>query len=187
MDALRDWGHARDFVEAQWMILQQDSPEDFVIATGAQYSVRQFVEQAVRHLGISIGWEGSGIEEIGRVTANEDGVGPKPGDVIVSIDPRYFRPTEVETLLGDPSKAKQKLGWVPEITFEQMVKEMIKSDLEDAKKDRQARVDTMSHEFMRQQGILNEHMRRLQNDKHELKTQVENMAQRIRDDQQRAA
>jgi len=135
IDSKRDWGHARDFVEAQWMILQQDSPEDFVIATGAQYSVRQFVEQAVKHLGISIGWEGSGIEEIGRVTANKDDFGPKPGDVIVRIDPRYFRPTEVETLLGDASKAKNKLGWEPKIGFDQLVEEMVVEDLAIAQRD----------------------------------------------------
>ncbi len=135
IDSKRDWGHARDFVEAQWMILQQDSPDDFVIATGEQYSVRDFVEQAVKTLGIKIGWEGSGIEEIGRVIENSDDSGPQAGDIIVRIDARYFRPTEVETLLGDASKAKDILGWQPRISFAQLVEEMIKEDLDIAQRD----------------------------------------------------
>ena len=135
IDSKRDWGHARDFVEAQWMILQQDSPDDYVIATGEQYSVRQFVEQAVKHLGIRISWEGRGLDEVGRVAENRDDKGPKAGDVIVRIDPRYFRPTEVETLLGDASRARRKLGWKPVISFAQLVKEMIDEDLAIAQRD----------------------------------------------------
>jgi GDPmannose 4,6-dehydratase len=135
IDSKRDWGHARDFVEAQWMILQQDSPDDFVIATGEQYSVRDFIEHAVENLGIRIGWEGSGIDEIGRVIENNDNSGPQVGDIIVRIDARYFRPTEVETLLGDASKAKEILGWQPRIGFGQLVEEMIKEDLEIAQRD----------------------------------------------------
>jgi GDPmannose 4,6-dehydratase len=135
IDAKRDWGHARDFVEAQWLILQQDTPDDYVIATGAQYSVREFVEQAIGHLGISIAWEGEGVDEIGRVTENSAATGPRSGDVIVRIDPRYFRPTEVATLLGDASKARKKLGWKPRTSFAQLVEEMITEDLEDARRD----------------------------------------------------
>jgi GDPmannose 4,6-dehydratase len=135
IDSKRDWGHARDFVEAQWMILQQDAPDDYVIATGAQYSVRQFIEEAVKNLGISLEWEGEGIEEIGRVTENRDETGPRPGDIIVRIDPRYFRPTEVETLLGDASKAYKKLGWKPRISFAQLVEEMVTEDLAIAQRD----------------------------------------------------
>jgi GDPmannose 4,6-dehydratase len=135
IDSKRDWGHAQDFVEAQWMILQQDSPDDYVIATGEQYSVRDFIEHAVENLGIKIGWEGSGIEEIGRVIENNDDSGPQAGDVIVRIDARYFRPTEVETLLGDASKARKILGWQPRISFGQLVEEMIKEDLEIAQRD----------------------------------------------------
>ena len=135
IDAKRDWGHARDFVEAQWLILQQDTPDDYVIATGAQYSVREFVEQAVKHLGISIAWEGEGVDEIGRVVENSAATGPRSGDVIVRIDPRYFRPTEVATLLGDASKARKKLGWKPRTSFAQLVEEMITEDLADAQRD----------------------------------------------------
>ena len=135
IDSKRDWGHARDFVEAQWLILQQDSPDDYVIATGEQYSVRQFVEQAVKHLGISLIWEGSGIEEIARVVENNGDSGPAVGDIIVRIDPRYFRPTEVETLLGDASKAKKELGWEPKISFDQLVQEMVTEDLSIAQRD----------------------------------------------------
>ncbi len=123
IDALRDWGHAKDYVRMQWMMLQQDQPEDFVIATGVQYSVRQFIEWTAAELGMHITWQGEGVDEVGY--ANN-----KP---IVRIDPRYFRPTEVETLLGDPSKAKQKLGWVPEITAQQMCQEMVAYDLQQAK------------------------------------------------------
>ncbi len=135
IDSKRDWGHAQDFVEAQWMILQQDSPDDFVIATGEQYSVRDFIEQAVENLGIKIGWEGSGIEEIGRVIENHDDSGPQAGDIVVRIDARYFRPTEVETLLGDASKAKEILGWQPRISFAQLVEEMIREDMDIAQRD----------------------------------------------------
>ena len=135
IDSKRDWGHARDFVEAQWMILQQDSPDDYVIATGEQYSVRQFIEQAVKHLGISISWEGKGIDEIGRVVENSDDSGPQAGDIIVRIDSRYFRPTEVETLLGDASKARKKLGWKPKISFAELVEEMVSEDLAIAQRD----------------------------------------------------
>ena len=136
MSALRDWGHARDYVEMQWLMLQQDRPEDYVIATGVQYSVRQFVERAASELGITIQFEGEGEKEIGIVAAvSGKKAKVKPGDVIVKVDPRYYRPTEVETLLGDPSKAKQKLGWVPTTPFEQLVKEMIEADYESARKD----------------------------------------------------
>ena len=123
IDALRDWGHAKDYVRMQWLMLQQDKPEDFVIATGVQYSVRQFIEMTANVLGMAIRWEGSGVSEVGYW--NEQAV--------IKIDPRYFRPTEVETLLGDPSKAKQKLGWVPEITLGEMVREMVAADLAQAK------------------------------------------------------
>ncbi len=135
IDSKRDWGHARDFVEAQWKILQQDSPDDYVIATGEQHSVRQFVEEAVKHLGFSITWEGQGLDEIGRVAENRNDTGPKAGDIIVRIDPRYFRPTEVETLLGDASKAREKLDWEPVISFTQLVEEMISEDLAIAQRD----------------------------------------------------
>jgi GDPmannose 4,6-dehydratase len=135
IDSKRDWGHARDFVEAQWMILQQDSPDDYVIATGEQYSVRQFIEQAVKHLGIAIEWKGKGTDEVGRVVENNDESGPQPGDIIVRIDPRYFRPTEVETLLGDASRARKKLGWKPAISFAQLVEEMVTEDLAIAQRD----------------------------------------------------
>ena len=136
MSALRDWGHARDYVEMQWLMLQQDKAEDFVIATGVQYSVRQFVERAAAELGIEVAFEGEGENEFGyvkSVSGNKAKV--KVGDVIVKVDPRYYRPTEVETLLGDPSKAKQKLGWTPQTSFEQLVKEMIESDYTAARKD----------------------------------------------------
>jgi GDPmannose 4,6-dehydratase len=135
MDALRDWGHAKDYVRMQWMMLQQDQPEDFVIATGVQYSVREFITKSAAQLGVELKFEGQGVEERAIVTciSGDNAPGLKVGDVIVKIDPHYFRPTEVETLLGDPSKAKQKLGWVPEITLDQMVKEMVAYDLEQAK------------------------------------------------------
>jgi GDPmannose 4,6-dehydratase len=136
MDALRDWGHAKDYVRMQWMMLQQDQPEDFVIATGVQYSVREFITKSAAQLGVELKFEGQGVEERAIVTGiiGDNAPGLKVGDVIVKIDPHYFRPTEVETLLGDPSKAKQKLGWVPEITLDQMVKEMVAYDLEQAKR-----------------------------------------------------
>ncbi|MEO0971974.1 MAG: GDP-mannose 4,6-dehydratase [Pseudomonadota bacterium] len=127
LDAKRDWGHARDYVEMQWLMLQQEQAEDFVIATGEQYSVREFVERAAQHLDMSIAWQGEGIDEQGVDTAN--------GKVIVRVDPRYFRPTEVETLLGDPTKARERLGWVPRCSFDDLVREMVHSDLERAQRD----------------------------------------------------
>lgn len=135
MDALRDWGHAKDYVRMQWMMLQQDSPEDFVIATGKQISVREFVRMSAKEAGISLEFSGEGVNEIATVTAVNSKLAPKVkvGDVIVKVDPRYFRPAEVETLLGDPSKAKSKLGWVPEITVEEMCAEMVAHDLGKAK------------------------------------------------------
>jgi len=135
LDALRDWGHAKDYVRMQWMMLQQDQPEDFVIATGVQYSVRHFIQWGADELGITLRFAGEGVNETATVEAIAGDKAPslKVGDVVVKIDPRYFRPTEVETLLGDPSKAKQKLGWVPEITAQEMCKEMVASDLAQAK------------------------------------------------------
>ena len=124
IDALRDWGHAKDYVRMQWLMLQQDKPEDVVIAPGVQYSVRQFIEKTAAALGMQIRWEGQGVTEVGYWDQK----------AIVRIDPRYFRPTEVETLLGDPTKAKEKLGWVPEISLDQMVTEMVQTDLAEAKK-----------------------------------------------------
>ena len=126
LDAKRDWGHAKDYVEMQWLMLQQDQPEDFVIATGVQYSVRDFVNAAAKEVGREIRWEGSGVDEKGYDRA---------GKCIVTVDPRYFRPTEVETLLGDPSKAKQKLGWTPKISFDELVTEMVREDLKSAERD----------------------------------------------------
>lgn len=126
LDAKRDWGHAKDYVEMQWLMLQQDNPEDFVIATGVQYSVRDFVNAAAEELEIQIRWEGSGVDEKGY---------DSNGKVIVAVDPRYFRPTEVETLLGDPSKAQNKLGWKPKITFDELVTEMVREDLKSAERD----------------------------------------------------
>jgi len=136
IDSLRDWGHAKDYVRMQWMMLQQDHPEDFVIATGVQYSVRQFISWSAEHLGVKLRFEGQGVDEVGIVEAIEGDKAPalKVGDVIVRIDPRYFRPAEVETLLGDPSKAKAKLGWTPEITVQEMCAEMVAHDLEAAKR-----------------------------------------------------
>ncbi len=127
LDAKRDWGHARDYVEAQWLMLQQEQPEDFVIATGVQYSVRQFVDLAAAELGIAISWEGQGVDE--------KGFDAETGHCIVAVDSRYFRPTEVETLLGDPSKAKEKLGWVPKTSFAELVREMASEDLKAAQCD----------------------------------------------------
>jgi GDPmannose 4,6-dehydratase len=136
MDALRDWGHAKDYVRMQWMMLQQDQPEDFVIATGVQYSVRQFIDWSARELGITLRFEGEGENEIAVVEKIEGDDAPalKAGDVIVRVDPRYFRPAEVETLLGDPTNAKQKLGWTPEITVQEMCSEMVAEDLKVAKR-----------------------------------------------------
>lgn len=135
MDALRDWGHAKDYVRMQWMMLQQDTPEDFVIATGKQISVREFVTLSAKELGITLEFSGEGVEEIATVSAIEgdNAHALSEGDIIVRVDPRYFRPAEVETLLGDPTKAKQKLGWVPEITVEEMCAEMVQNDLAKAK------------------------------------------------------
>jgi GDPmannose 4,6-dehydratase len=127
MNALRDWGHARDYVEMQWLMLQQDEPEDYVIATGEQHSVREFVELAAKEMGIAIRWEGTGVDEKGYDVATNK--------CIVAVDPRYFRPAEVETLLGDPSKAKAKLGWVPTTTFSELVEEMAREDLREAERD----------------------------------------------------
>jgi GDPmannose 4,6-dehydratase len=135
MDALRDWGHAKDYVRMQWMMLQQEHPEDFVIATGVQYSVREFIAKCAAQLGVTLKFEGQGIDERAVVSGINGDNAPalKLGDVIVKVDPHYFRPTEVETLLGDPAKAKAKLGWVPEITLDEMVEEMVAHDLEQAK------------------------------------------------------
>ena len=141
LNAKRDWGHARDYVEMQWLMLQQDKPGDYVIASGKQHSVREFVEQAAGELGISLRWEGEGIHETGKVSGfemkgeNEKIKGPREGEVIVRVDPRYFRPTEVQSLLGDASKAKRELGWEPKISFTELVKEMVLADLEVAKRD----------------------------------------------------
>jgi len=136
MDALRDWGHARDYVEMQWLMLQQSQARDFVIATGKQYSVRQFVEMSATELGISLEWQGSGTEEKGIVSdvESERCPGIKKGDVIVAVDPEYYRPAEVETLLGDPSLAKEKLGWEPRTTINDMITEMVDYDLDQAKR-----------------------------------------------------
>ena len=129
MDAKRDWGHARDYVEMQWLMLQQETPEDFVIASGVQYSVRDFVNAAAKELGMTIRWEGSGVDEKGYWVKDDVEV------MIVAVDPRYFRPTEVETLLGDPSNAKTKLGWEPKTTFDELMAEMVQEDLKIAKRD----------------------------------------------------
>ena len=129
LDARRDWGHARDYVEAQWLMLQQDAPEDFVIATGKQYSVREFVEAACREIGFDLTWQGKGKAE--------QGIDNVSGKSIVRVDTRYFRPAEVDSLLGDASKARQKLGWSPKITFTDLVTEMVQRDLEDANKEAQ--------------------------------------------------
>jgi GDPmannose 4,6-dehydratase len=145
MNALRDWGHAKDYVRMQWMMLQQDQPEDFVIATGVQYSVRQFIEWSAKELGITLRFEGQGVDEVAAIEAIEGDNVPalKRGDVIVRVDPRYFRPAEVETLLGDPSKAKEKLGWTPEITTQEMCAEMVAEDLKTAKR----------HALLKQHGL----------------------------------
>jgi len=127
LNARRDWGHAKDYVEAQWLILQQPEPDDYVIASGEQHSVREFVEMAFKEVDIEIRWEGKGVDE--------KGIDSKSGKVLVEVDPSYFRPTEVESLLGDPTKAKKKLGWKPKISFSDMVAEMIREDIQEAKKD----------------------------------------------------
>jgi GDPmannose 4,6-dehydratase len=136
LDALRDWGHARDYVEMQWLMLQQDKPEDYVIATGRQYSVRYFVELAARELGLEIAWQGEGVHERGVVASvtGDKAPGVVIGQPIVAVDPQYFRPTEVETLLGDPGKARTRLGWEPRTSFEAMVQEMVASDLDKARR-----------------------------------------------------
>jgi GDPmannose 4,6-dehydratase len=135
IDALRDWGHAKDYVRMQWLMLQQDKPDDFVIATGVQFTVREFIVRSAKQLGITLRFEGASENEKAIVASIDGDKAPalKVGDVIVQIDPRYYRPTEVETLLGDPSKAKEKLGWVPEITLDQMIVEMVANDLDQAK------------------------------------------------------
>jgi GDPmannose 4,6-dehydratase len=128
LDARRDWGHARDYVKMQWLMLQQDEPEDYVIASGEHYSVREFIEAAARQLGLKLGWTGRGIDE--------KGINEETGQIIIAVDSRYFRPTEVDDLLGDASKARQKLGWKPRISFKQLVAEMVEADLKEAQKDR---------------------------------------------------
>ncbi len=149
LSALRDWGHARDYVEMQWLMLQQDHAEDFVIATGVQYSVRQFVDFAALELGLTLAWHGVGLAEQGVVAAvTGNRAKCKVGDVIVKVDPSYFRPTEVETLLGDPSKAKEKLGWTPTTTLQELVQEMVQADFSSAQRDalvRQAGFQTYDH------------------------------------------
>jgi GDPmannose 4,6-dehydratase len=144
LDSLRDWGHAKDYVRMQWMMLQQEVAKDYVIATGVQYSVRQFIDMAAKELGITLAFEGEGVNEKAVVQAVEGGKAPavKVGDVIVAVDPRYFRPAEVDTLLGNPSKAKVDLGWVPHITLQEMVREMVDGDLYDAQR----------HAFLRTHG-----------------------------------
>jgi len=136
IDSLRDWGHAKDYVKMQWLMLQQDKPEDFVIATGVQYTVRQFITWSAEELGITLKFEGDGVDETATVVSVQGDKAPavKPGDVLLRIDPRYFRPSEVETLLGDPTKAKEKLGWVPEITVQEMCAEMVAEDLKTAQR-----------------------------------------------------
>ena len=138
MNSLRDWGHAKDYVEMQWLMLQQEKPEDFVIATGVQYSVRDFVNAAAKELGMQIRWEGEGVDEKGYWVnrhSRESGNLAKNETGIVAVDPRYFRPTEVETLLGDASKARNKLGWTPKISFDELVAEMVREDLKGAERD----------------------------------------------------
>ena len=127
LNAKRDWGHAKDYVRGMWMMLQQEKPDDFVLATGKEYSIRDFCEMAFREIGIGIEWEGEGLDEVGKDKEN--------GTVLISVDPKFFRPTEVDYLLGDPSKALKILGWKPEITIDEMVKEMVLSDLALMKKD----------------------------------------------------
>ncbi|MGR3803839.1 GDP-mannose 4,6-dehydratase [Marinibacterium profundimaris] len=145
IDSLRDWGHAKDYVRMQWMMLQQDAPEDFVIATGQQYSVREFITWSARELGIELLFSGTGVDEIATVSrvTGDKATSVKPGDVIMRIDPRYFRPAEVDTLLGDPAKAKAKLGWVPEITTQEMCAEMVEADLKVARR----------HALLREHGL----------------------------------
>ncbi|MEM9581764.1 MAG: GDP-mannose 4,6-dehydratase [Pseudomonadota bacterium] len=134
IDALRDWGHAKDYVEMQWLMLQQDAPEDFVIATGTQHSVREFIQWTAEEIGLRLRFEGEGVDEVGIVDAVDGDLAVSVGDVILRIDPRYFRPAEVETLLGDPSKAKEQLGWEPKITAREMCVEMVQHDLKEARR-----------------------------------------------------
>jgi GDPmannose 4,6-dehydratase len=139
LDSLRDWGHARDYVQMQWLMLQQDAPEDYVIATGEQHSVREFVERAAAELGITVSWRGKGVDETGT---------DQSGRIIVRVDPRYFRPSEVDTLLGDPSKAKRQLGWEPQVRFAELVSEMVRADLRAAERDELCKSEgfsTLSH------------------------------------------
>ena len=136
LDALRDWGHARDYVEMQWLMLQQATPDDFVIATGEQHSVREFVDRAAAELGMRLEWKGQGVNEYATLAAGAEGCVAHPGDVVVRVDRRYFRPTEVETLLGDPTKAREKLGWQPVTSFSALVKDMVRADLAHAQRDR---------------------------------------------------
>ena len=141
LSALRDWGHARDYVEMQWLMLQQDHPEDFVIATGVQYSVRQFVEFAAAELGITMRFEGEGADEVGLVAGVKGGQAKvRVGEVIVRVDPRYFRPTEVETLLGDPTRARERLGWTPTTSLQELVREMVLADYASARRDAMVRL-----------------------------------------------
>ncbi len=153
LDAKRDWGHAKDYVRMQWMMLQQETAKDFVIATGVQYSVREFISMAAQEVGIKLAFNGEGVEEHAVVEAVEGRMAPgvKPGDVIVRVDPRYFRPTEVETLLGDPSKAARELGWTPRITLQEMVREMMFNDHQEA----------LRHSLLRENGykvpVMTEH------------------------------
>lgn len=135
LDARRDWGHARDYVEMQWLMLQQEAPEDYVIATGVQYSVRDFVTRAAAELGITLAFEGEGADEVGLVARVEGETRLRPGERILAVDPHYYRPTEVETLLGDPTKAREKLGWTPRTSFDELVREMVQEDLKLAKRD----------------------------------------------------
>jgi GDPmannose 4,6-dehydratase len=146
LDALRDWGHAKDYVRMQWMMLQQDKPKDYVIATGVQYSVRQFIDLAAKELGITLAFEGQGVHEraVVQAVAGDKAPAVKVGDVIVRVDPRYFRPAEVETLLGDPAAARSDMGWVPKITLGEMVAEMVSADLATANKTA----------FLRSQGFV---------------------------------
>ncbi len=142
LDAKRDWGHARDYVEMQWLMLQAEQPDDYVIATGEQHSVREFVDAAAAELGIRLRWEGQGVDEVGSIASlDEPRDGLAEGQAIVRVDPRYFRPTEVETLLGDPAKAKAKLGWTPKVGFEALVQEMVRADLEAARRDELCRTE----------------------------------------------
>ena len=150
LDAKRDWGHARDYVEAQWLILQQKQPDDFVIATGQQYSVREFVVRVARELGLTLEWKGRGVQERGVIAGVRGKSHLKSGTTIVRVDPRYFRPTEVETLLGDASKARRKLGWKPRVNFAALVKEMVQSDLRLAQRD--AMLNKAGHRVERERG-----------------------------------